>query len=175
MIFGSHCASLFLPDEIESVFGGHYGGWQVLDREDPLVRVETPRSELKNPHDAPMNSPDTSSTDPVQARTLSSLFDEVWYLARYSEAAASELEPLLYYLEVGDAAGHFPHPLFDSDFYSEQHPDLAREGGARLLHYVDVGEKSGSWANRLFDPIFYREQTISIDRSEWRVQSNSCQ
>ena len=26
VIFGSHCASLLLPDQIESVFGGHYGG-----------------------------------------------------------------------------------------------------------------------------------------------------
>ena len=110
-----------------------------------------------------MNSPDTSPTDLVRPRTPSLLFDEAWYLARYPDAAASDLEPLSYYLDVGDAAGHFPHPLFDADFYSEQHPDLAREGGARLRHYVDVGEKSGSWPSRFFDPRFYREQNPDLE------------
>jgi hypothetical protein len=50
-----------------------------------------------------MNSPDTSSTDLVRPRTPSLLFDEAWYLARYPDAAASEHDPLSYYLDVGDA------------------------------------------------------------------------
>ncbi len=87
-----------------------------------------------------------------------------WYRARYPDAKATTQGVLAHHVEVGDAAGHWPHPLFDPDFYSEQHRELAQESGARLRHYVEVGEKQGSWPAGLFDPLFYlrRERELRL-------------
>ena len=56
----------------------------------------------------------------IQNVRESGLFDEAWYLATYPEAAASALEPVVYYLLHGAAAGHDPSPGFKSALYARQ-------------------------------------------------------
>ena len=104
----------------------------------------------------------TTSPDTPAMENLRLVFDADWYGERYPDARGGEDGALAHYVEVGDAAGHWPHPLFDPEFYSEQHPELARESGARLEHYVQVGEKQGSWPNGLFDPLFYLRENPDL-------------
>jgi GT2 family glycosyltransferase len=105
----------------------------------------------------------TSSPEHDLIRSLEPLFEEVWYLEQYPEAADSDLAAISHYLEFGDLAGYRPLPLFDPDFYSLQHPELPRQGGARLAHYVEFGEESGSFPTRLFDPLFYRHDNPDLE------------
>ena len=47
--------------------------------------------------------------------------------ARYPEVAASGLDPIEHYLQIGAAKGYDPSPLFDTGYYARQ---MARRMGA---------------------------------------------
>ena len=95
-------------------------------------------------------------------QAIGRLFDEVWYVARYPEAGTSALEPLAYYCEVGDPAGHWPHLLFDPAHYGAQHPELPTEGGARFAHYALEGGRDGSDPHPLFHSLYYLGQCSEL-------------
>ena len=71
------------------------------------------------------------------------LFDQSWYLAQNPEAAASGMDPLEDYRQVGAARGHHPHPLFDTSYYLDKYPDVARAGANPLDHFVEFGAAEG--------------------------------
>jgi hypothetical protein len=50
----------------------------------------------------------------------SGLFDTDYYLGRYPDVAASGLDPVDHYLQVGAAKGYDPSPLFDTGYYARQ-------------------------------------------------------
>jgi hypothetical protein len=81
----------------------------------------------------------------------SDLFDAVWYLAQYTDVAASGVNPLAHYLTSGANEGRDPNPLFDTKWYLAQYPDVAAAGMNPLAHYVSFGAKEGRDPNPVFD------------------------
>src|SRR5208337_3355284 len=53
------------------------------------------------------------------------LFDPEFYLSRYPDVAAAQIDPLDHYLLCGRAEKRNPHPLFHSGFYLDKYPDVA--------------------------------------------------
>ena len=60
----------------------------------------------------------------------SGLFDVDWYLATYPDVAASGLDPIDHYLQVGAALGYNPNPLFDTKYYARQMAARMQAGDA---------------------------------------------
>ncbi|HET6183054.1 MAG TPA: glycosyltransferase [Acetobacteraceae bacterium] len=86
------------------------------------------------------------------------LFDRDFYLARYNDIAALELEPLKHYILYGLHEGRDPNPFFDGAWYREQNPDVAASGIHPLLHYLRVGGAELRNPHPRFDAAFYVEQ-----------------
>jgi hypothetical protein len=72
----------------------------------------------------PQPAPDPSG-DAALIRN-SGLFDADYYSARYPDVAASGLDLVDHYLQVGAAKGYDPSPLFDTGYYARQ---MARRMG----------------------------------------------
>lgn len=86
------------------------------------------------------------SSDVEEAITLfedCALFDRNWYLENYSDVAASRLDPLRHYLELGWREGRDPSPAFSSKLYLKDHPDVAQQELNPLLHYIKFGQFEG--------------------------------
>ncbi|HKS90222.1 MAG TPA: hypothetical protein VJR70_12340, partial [Stellaceae bacterium] len=73
----------------------------------------------------------------------SGLFDDEYYLARYPDVAARNLDPLVHFLEEGGREGRDPHPEFDSAFYFEQCQGRGERPDNPLLHYLRIGAARG--------------------------------
>jgi hypothetical protein len=70
-------------------------------------------------------------------------FDTGWYLATYKDAAASGINPLVFYEETGWKEGEDPSPQFSTDLYLKNNPDVAAAGMNPLLHYILYGQTEG--------------------------------
>lgn len=94
----------------------------------------------------------------AQARALleSGLFDRAFYLAANPDVRAAGLDPLLHYIESGDAEGRFPNPVFDPRFYRGQFEGRGLGDAGALLHYVRCGEAAGLSASAAFNALRYR-------------------
>ena len=66
----------------------------------------------------PQPEPDPSG-DAALIRN-SGLFDADYYCARSPDVAASGLDPVDHYLQIGAAQGYDPSPLFDTGYYARQ-------------------------------------------------------
>ena len=77
---------------------------------------ETTEPEAAPPRPAPAPDP-SGEAGLIRA---SGLFDVDWYLATYPDVAASGMDPVDHYLQVGAALGYNPNPLFDTNFYARQ-------------------------------------------------------
>ena len=73
----------------------------------------------------------------------SGMFDVPWYLANCPEAATTQLDPILHYLEIGADEGRDPSPQFSSSGYLRQNPDVAAGGINPLVHYLKFGRAEG--------------------------------
>jgi hypothetical protein len=80
-----------------------------------------------------------------QAEVLnqSGLFDQQWYLSRYSDVAAAGVDPTEHYLQFGAAEGRNPSAKFDTVYYLQSNPDVAAAGVNPLLHYIQFGISEG--------------------------------
>lgn len=70
----------------------------------------------------------------------SGLFDAAFYVAKYPDVAAQNIDPLLHYLEEGARQGRNPNPTFDAAVYMEQCRANGGEVPANpLLHFITAG------------------------------------
>ncbi len=79
----------------------------------------------------------------ARALRRSGLFDEAWYLQRYSDVANAKFDPIVHYLLHGAREGRDPSGAFDSLWYLETNPDVARSGVNPLHHYITLGRQEG--------------------------------
>ena len=85
----------------------------------------------------------------------SRLFRPLYYLERYPDVAAADIDPLLHYIQHGAAEGRIPHPLFDPDFYWTQVPEAERGALSPLAHFASAGVVTGLDPHPLFGTDFY--------------------
>lgn len=87
-----------------------------------------------------------------QALTLLKLglFDEAWYLAAYSDVGGAGFEPIVHYVNLGDAEGRRPNAYFDPDFYRSQFGSTELRSVCALYHYALIGEPLGLKASSAF-------------------------
>ena len=97
------------------------------------------------------------------------LFDSKYYINRYSDIAASGMNPLIHYIQSGADEKRNPHPLFDSRYYSEQNPYVEESGINPLVHYVQTGFSERRNPNPQIDR-FSRQPTISIVTPVYNIE-----
>ncbi len=66
----------------------------------------------------------------------SGLFDPGWYRRTYEDVAASGVDPLVHYMQIGWSEGRSPSAYFDGRAYLDTHPDLEAEQITPLEHYL---------------------------------------
>ena len=93
------------------------------------------------------------------------LFDTEFYLRRYPEIAASDVNPLVHYLALGGVEGRQPHPLFDAQYYLARYADVREAGVNPLLHFVRHGAFEGRKPHPLFQPDYYLRRYPEARRS----------
>ncbi|HEY8592005.1 MAG TPA: hypothetical protein VIL42_03965 [Sphingomicrobium sp.] len=79
----------------------------------------------------------------LQLLRSSSYFDAAWYLDRYPDVAAGEVDPATHYLESGWREGRDPGPTFSTSAYLKSNADVAALGINPLLHYIEYGRSEG--------------------------------
>ncbi len=93
------------------------------------------------------------------------LFDDMWYLQRYPDVAASGVDPLEHYLGFGAAEKRDPNPFFSTAWYLERNPDVAAAGTNPLLHYAMLGAAEGRDPHELFDTDWYLKRNPDVAAS----------
>jgi lipopolysaccharide biosynthesis protein len=88
------------------------------------------------------------------------VFDEAYYLNRYSDVRFSSIDPFKHYLEYGEQEGRSPHPLFDPDWYTKRHPSAV---GAALRHYI---QGKGAGPHPLFDDAYYLSENPDVSSAD---------
>src|ERR1700691_3231584 len=70
----------------------------------------------------------------------SGLFNSQFYLSRYQDILADNVDPLLHFLEIGHSHGFNPHPLFDIAYYRKQAGNHIKDQNP-LLHFLQNGNR----------------------------------
>ena len=83
------------------------------------------------------------------------LFNHAWYRERYL-ADRPDTDPVAYYVWVGAAKGHNPHPLFDTAWYAGRNPALGLANP--FAHYLEVGAARDADPHPVFDVQYYLTQ-----------------
>ena len=83
------------------------------------------------------------------------ILDANWYLDRYPDVAAAEIDPALHYLRSGAAELRDPGPYFSTARYLSAYPDVAEAGINPVLHYLACGTAEGRSPLEGFDPVAY--------------------
>ncbi|MGD0431983.1 MAG: glycosyltransferase, partial [Acetobacteraceae bacterium] len=86
---------------------------------------------------------------------LHMVVDPVWYRARYRDVAASGVDPLRHFVDVGLRERRDPNRWFDSAWYARQYADVAASGAHPLLHYLAEGAAKGRDPHPRFDAGWY--------------------
>ena len=84
------------------------------------------------------------------------LFDPVWYVETYPDAAGFRDGPLSHYLLHGEAEGRRPNPLFDPVWYVETYADRGARPGHALAHYLSNHDRGDFDPSPIFDTTFFR-------------------
>lgn len=77
----------------------------------------------------------------IDVRSL--VFDPIWYLERYPDVAAQNLDPVQHYLGSGADEGRDPNPFFQTTYYCASNPDVVSSGMNPFLHYLLYGAREG--------------------------------
>ncbi|HEX3876603.1 MAG TPA: sulfotransferase family 2 domain-containing protein [Bryobacteraceae bacterium] len=85
-----------------------------------------------------------------ERRRRQGLFDDHFYLRKYSDVRAAGLDPLRHYVEHGAAEGRKPHRLFEPEYYLRQCPDTRAAGVEPLLDFLERGGRAAN-PHPLFD------------------------
>jgi hypothetical protein len=101
---------------------------------------------------------------------LSGLLDANWYLERYPDVMAQQVDPLVHFCHFGWREGRLPNPYFDTGWYQLAHAsDPLALGQNPLVHYVRFGEARDARPSPHFDTGWYREQhDLDADESPLR-------
>jgi GT2 family glycosyltransferase/glycosyltransferase involved in cell wall biosynthesis len=91
------------------------------------------------------------------------LFDADYYLRTNDDVTLAGLNPLLHYLQYGDAEGRFPNPLFDPRFYSAK-ANISRKDVNSLLHYCIIGRYLKVSPSAWFDTFYYLQHNRDVAR-----------
>lgn len=83
------------------------------------------------------------------------LFDAAFYLQKYPDVAAAQMNPWLHYLKHGIAEGRKPNPLFEPDYYLTMCPEARSSGSGPLMYFVEA-PGGGASPHPLFDCEAYR-------------------
>lgn len=87
----------------------------------------------------------------------SGVFSSAWYLARYPDVAAAQVDPLQHYLSHGAREGRDPGPTFSTSSYQARYRDeITASELTPLLHYLRHGQRSGYDARPLAAERGYR-------------------
>ena len=73
----------------------------------------------------------------------SPLFDVSWYLDRYPDVKAQQVDPLEFDLAPGWRRGDDPTPWFDSAWYTAVNGDVQAHAASPLVHYLRVDFRMG--------------------------------
>lgn len=87
-----------------------------------------------------------ATSNPIhQALTLElwGLFDPVHYRDTYKDIAESDCDPLMHYVEYGDAEGRWPNPHFNPIAYRRHFESSGLGAVCSLYHYAVLGESLG--------------------------------
>lgn len=77
--------------------------------------------------------------------------DDLFYLSRYADVAASGTDPEVHYAQFGWKEGRDPNLFFDTKAYLNTYKDVAAAGTNPLEHYLNFGWKEGRDPSGLFD------------------------
>lgn len=69
----------------------------------------------------------------------SGLFDQQWYLSKYSDVGLSGIDPISHYILIGARLGRDPSPDFYAKGYLEDNPEVKKTGMQALQHYLTFG------------------------------------
>jgi hypothetical protein len=105
----------------------------------------------------------------------SGFFDPEYYLSRYPDVAAAQIDPLDHYVLHGTAEKRDPHPLFHTGFYLEKYPDVAATKVDPLLHYVECGARERRSPNPFFDANYYLERYPDVAAAGMNPLYHYCQ
>jgi len=83
------------------------------------------------------------------------LFDRDFYLTNYADVRTAGVDPLMHYMQAGDAEGRWPNPVFDPRFYRKQCGEACFKSTVALYHYAMVGEAAGLSPSASFNPRRY--------------------
>src|SRR5690606_35001641 len=81
--------------------------------------------------------------DSVAALAKPDLFVADWYLQRYPDVRAADIDPWQHYLRYGAAEGRDPGPNFNTARYLAQSQQARESCMPALLHYQKVGRLLG--------------------------------
>ena len=73
----------------------------------------------------------------------SGLFDPAWYLKKYPDVAAADVDPLEHYVTHGLAELRSPGPKFNALWYSNFYSDVNESSVPPLVHYIEIGAREG--------------------------------
>ena len=118
---------------------------------------------------APALTPETHDITPDEViggilRTIetSTLFDPRHYGVQARDGGFTlEGDPLLHYVEIGEAAGLSPNPLFYPGYYASE-ISLDHRPACFLDHYCRVGWQQGLRTSPLFDGAYYTRNNPDI-------------
>src|SRR5688572_5513147 len=79
----------------------------------------------------------------IDAISRSGFFDRAYYMERYPDVAASNVDPVEHYVKLGAAEGRNPSASFDTRHYMAFHPDVAASGMNPFRHFCDFGHGEG--------------------------------
>ncbi len=103
-----------------------------------------------------MPPPDFAASNFVSL--LIELLDPDWYLARYPDIAAANLDPVQHFTRYGAAEKRNPNAYFDGAWYIEHYPDVAASGLNPLTHYLQAGAAELRNPHPRFDAAYYAGQ-----------------
>jgi glycosyltransferase involved in cell wall biosynthesis len=99
----------------------------------------------------PPKSPSPLDIGPL----LASLVEPDWYLRRYADVAAANLDPVAHFQEYGPSTKRDPNRFFDLAWYEKRYPDVAASGLDPITHYLRTGGAALYSPHPRFDAAWY--------------------
>lgn len=103
--------------------------------------------------------PSVLAVAPIKSPTV---FDISFYVQKYSDVAAAQVDPFHHYNTYGFKELRDPDWLFSTGFYFEKNPDVLQAGINPLVHYLEYGAAEGRDPHPLFDSSFYLRENQDV-------------